>query len=100
MTTTAQTVFTAEAIYSFSDRDQKVCHVAIPATAGGEASEAGVLFAVLAPLTDGERDSLAKVSLCFLNVADLDAASAALPWLFCKASPLFGGKLWLQQHTV
>lgn len=63
----------------------------------GELSEAEVLHALLFELPAHLRKHLCKISICFLNLSE-EQGNALVPWLMCKDSPLYFGKLWLKQH--
>jgi len=63
----------------------------------GELSEAEVLHALLFEIPAHMRKHLAKISICFLNMSE-EQGNALVPWLMCKDSPLYFGKLWLKQH--
>ena len=73
---------TVEVIYTFADGPQHLAHLPF----FGEVSEAATLHAVLNHLSDRERQSLTKVSLC-LYCANPDAD----PWPWLRLS---GGKYY------
>lgn len=62
-------------------------------------AEAETLFSLLSELSSTERAHLNKVSLCLVGTTESDARQIA-PWLWAPDSPLYDGKLWLQQHKA
>lgn len=97
-TTPTSKTTTAEVILTFTDRPQAFILIDFPCQDDGSLDEATALLTLLASLDDDERSELTKVSLCFLSIEDDAEARARFPWMFCRDSLLFNGKLYLKQH--
>lgn len=96
-TATQKQVITADLILTYTDRDQEFALIQLPLSDEGAIDEATVLFEILSAVSPQARAFLCKVSLCLHAPSDAKPGVVA-PWLYCKDSPLYDGKLWLKQH--
>jgi len=101
---------TFEVIYSFQERvptqdcdsgeallaNQTFALIELDPDKDGRISEASVLFALLSQLNTRERQLLCKVSIA-VRLPEKEALQQ-VGWLWHEDSPLFEGKLWLNQH--
>ena len=86
-----------EVIFSFDDLPQDCYtleYISADQYVPGQVTEAEVMLDILGCLSVEERGQLCKVSICVQGDEPLKFA----PWLTCKNSPLYNGKLWLKQH--
>lgn len=95
------TLFTSviiDVIATFDHAPQMFFRIEVTGTPT-EISEASVLYAIFMEITENLLPQLRKLSLCLLDMTSEEEARQIAPWLFCKDSPLYNGKLWLKQHN-
>ena len=94
---TKPTDYRIEVIFSFDDLPQEFYNLDYNSQeqyVPGQITEAELMVDILGCLSAEERGQLCKVSICVQGDEPLKFA----PWLLCKDSPLYNGKLWLKQH--